>query len=162
MSKVLVVDDDVLNLKVLDSLLQAAGHHTVLVASGREALQSVAQSPPDLILLDVMMPGMDGFEVASTLKQQELSKNIQIIMVTALDDRASKLHALEAGAEDFLSKPIDRTELTMRVRNLLKLKAYSDLLANYNLVLEARVNERTEQLALSHRETIFTMTRAAE
>jgi putative two-component system response regulator len=162
MAKVLVVDDDVLNLKVLDSLLKAAGHEAVLAASGHAALQSVAQDPPDLILLDVMMPGIDGFEVASALKQQDSSKNIPIIMVTALDGRASRLHALEAGAEDFLTKPIDRIELTMRVRNLLKLKAYSDLLTNYNQVLEARVAERTSQLASSHRETIFTMTRAAE
>ena len=159
---ILVVDDDVLNLKVLDSLLQAAGHHTVLATNGPEALQSVAESPPDLILLDVMMPVMDGFEVAAWLKQNDSSKTIPIIMVTALDDRASRIRGLEVGAEDFLSKPIDRTELTMRVRNLLKLKDYSDLLSNYNRKLETRVAERTEQLASSHRETIFTMTRAAE
>jgi putative two-component system response regulator len=159
---ILVADDDQRNLKLLDSLLQAAGYRTALAADGREALQRVAENPPDLILLDVMMPEMDGFEVAARLKQEERTRTIPIIMVTALDDRESRLRALQAGAEDFLTKPVDRAELTVRVRNLLKLKEYSDFLANHNQILEDRVRERTEQLASSYRETIFTMTRAAE
>ena len=159
---ILVVDDDERNLKLLDSLLQAAGYRTALAADGREALQRVAENPPDVILLDVMMPELDGFEVAARLKREERTRTIPIIMVTALDDRDSRLRALDAGAEDFLTKPVDRAELTTRVRNLLKLKEYSDFLVNCNQVLENRVHERTEQLASSYRETIFTMTRAAE
>jgi putative two-component system response regulator len=159
---VLVADDDERNLKLFDSLLQAEGYRTVLATDGLEALQRVAENPPSLILLDVMMPEMDGFEVAAHLKQDERTRTIPIIMVTALDDRASRLRALEAGAEDFLTKPVDRAELIVRVRNLLKLKEYSDFLANYNQMLEDQVRERTSQLASSYRETIFTMTRAAE
>lgn len=108
------------------------------------------------------MPEMDGFEVAARLKQTERSKSIPIIMVTALDDRWSRLRALEIGAEDFLTKPVDRTELTVRARNLLKLKEYSDFLAKHNEILADRVRSHTGQLAPNYRETIFTMTRAAE
>jgi putative two-component system response regulator len=108
-----------------------------------------------------MMPGMDGYEVARALKGDAATRAIPIVMVTALDDRDSRLRGLQAGAEEFVTKPVDRSELCVRVRNLLRLKALGDLLADHNRVLDARVRERSGQLLGSYRETIATMTRAA-
>src|SRR5439155_15767934 len=116
---------------------------------------------PDLILLDAMMPGMDGFVVAGKLKSDPKTRTIPIIMVTALVDRSSRLAALKMGAEEFLTKPIDRAELWIRVRNLLRLKEHGDFLANHARALEAKVCERTGQLTASYRQTIATLNRAA-
>jgi putative two-component system response regulator len=161
-ANILIVDDQEGNRKLLDVLLKEQGYTTHMAASGIEALAAVAEDPPDLLLLDVMMPGMDGFQVAERLKSDPTTRSIPIITVTSLEDRISRLRGLKGGAEDFLSKPIDRAELSVRVRNLLRLKAYGDLLANYNRVLEERVLERTARLRGSYLETIYTLTRAAE
>jgi len=110
-------------------MLASEGFLMLSAASGEEALAMVAQQPPDLILLDVMMTGMDGYQVAAEIKGQLATKNIPVIMVTALDDRGAKMLALSAGAEDFISKPVDRGELLARVRNLLRLKAADEELA---------------------------------
>lgn len=143
---ILVVDDDKFNRMVLEDLLAAEGHTVRSAASGEEALASAAEQLPDLILLDIMMPDLDGFEVAQRLKADACTRPIPIIMVTALDDRKSKLRGLEVGAEDFLSKPVDLAELRARVRNLLRLKEYGDFLANHNRLLEQQVEERTASL----------------
>ena len=111
----------------------------------------VAQHPPDLILLDIMMPGMDGYQVAGTLKANPATKNIPIIVITSLDDRNARMLGLTAGAEDFLSKPVDRAELCMRVRNLLRLKAYGDYHDKYSQMLEGEVGSRTADLVESER-----------
>eukprot|EP01132_Coremiostelium_polycephalum_P012434 gene12434-15185_t len=95
-------------------------------SSGEEALQLVAQRPPDLILLDIMMPGMDGYEVANQLKGNQATANIPIIMLSALSESSARLSGLETGAEEFISKPVERVELWLRVRNLLRLKAHGD------------------------------------
>jgi putative two-component system response regulator len=133
---ILVVDDQETNRDLLEALLKAQGYTTRLAASGWEALEVINNEPPDMVLLDVMMPGMDGFEVAERLKGDEKTRALPIIMVTGLNDRASRLRGLESGAEDIITKPIDRRELIIRVRNLLRLKVYGDLLANYNRVLQ--------------------------
>jgi putative two-component system response regulator len=158
---ILVVDDEERNVALLEVLLKSEGYRTRRARDGQAALDAVRAEPPDVILLDVMMPGMDGFEAAARLKASEHARNTPIIMVTALDDRESRLRALSAGAEEFLTKPVDRAELSIRVKNLLKLKEYNDFLASLNCVLEQRVIERTRQLTASYRETIDTMTRAA-
>ena len=93
-----------------------------------------------------MMPGMDGYEVVGRIKGQLATSHIPVIMITALDDRKSRMHGLSAGAEDFLSKPVDRTELCVRVRNLLRLKAYGDYHDHYSRMLEAEVGSRTAAL----------------
>ena len=159
---ILVVDDEIQNRKLLEALLRPEGYLTLSAANGEEALALIAGQAPDLILLDVMMPGMDGYQVASTLKADPATANIPIIMVTALDDAKARLAGLNAGAEDFLTKPVDRAELWLRVRNLLRLKALSDLLQDHSLLLEQQVSERTADLKQSYIETILTMTRAAE
>lgn len=143
---ILIVDDEVQNRKLLEALLRAEGYLTLSVASGEEALASVAQHAPDLILLDIMMPGMDGYQVASALKSNPPTSNIPIIMVTAQVDRSARLSGLKAGAEEFLTKPVDRAELWLRVRNLLRLKEFSDFLQNHSVILERQVQERTADL----------------
>jgi DNA-binding response OmpR family regulator len=117
------VDDEVQNRELLTVMLAAEGYVLQTAASGKEALAIVAQQPPDLVLLDIMMPGMDGYEVAKRIKSNPATKNIPVIMITALADRYSRIGGLDAGAEDILTKPIDRAELSVRVRNLLRLTA---------------------------------------
>jgi signal transduction histidine kinase len=123
---ILIVDDEPQNRKLLEVMLEAESFRPVSAASGEEALAIVARQPPDLILLDVMMPGMDGYQVAREIKGKPDTKSIPIIMVTALDERDARMLGLSVGAEDFLSKPVDRAELIARVRNLLRLKAATE------------------------------------
>ena len=159
---ILIVDDDLRNLRLLEALLQPEGYSTRSATSGEEALSSIEKEKPDLILLDVMMPGMTGYQVAGALKSDPATANIPIIMVTAQTDRGARLAGLNAGAEEFLTKPVDRAELWVRVRNLLRLKEYGDFLANHNLILNEQVSARTEQLEEAYRDTVFTLVRAAE
>ncbi len=119
-ARILVVDDDAANREVLAIILTYEGFVTVTAASGQDALATVAQEPPDLILLDVMMPDMSGYDVAIRLKGDPATRHIPICMITALNDRAAKLRALHAGADLFLSKPLDRAELCGQVKSLLR------------------------------------------
>jgi diguanylate cyclase (GGDEF)-like protein/PAS domain S-box-containing protein len=143
---ILIVDDEIQNRKLLEALLRPEGYLTLSAANGEEALASIAQRAPDLILLDIMMPGMDGYQVASLLKANPATSNIPIIMVTAKIDHSARLAGLNAGAEEFLTKPVDRAELWLRVRNLLHLKAYSDFFQNHSRILEQQVQARTIDL----------------
>jgi len=161
-ARILVVDDEERNIKLLEVLLHAEGYATLSASNGRNALAVAAAEIPDLILLDIMMPDMDGFETVAQLKGDPRTQPVPVIMVTALDDRESKLRALEAGAEEFLAKPIDRADLRVRVRNLLRLKEYGDFLANHNHILEEQVKQRTAQLEEAYRDTLLTLVRAAE
>jgi PAS domain S-box-containing protein len=145
-ARVLIVDDERRNRDVLEVMLGTHGYHLLTAASGGEALAMVAQQQPDLILLDIMMPGMDGYEVAGKIKSDLATKHIPIIMVTALGDRDARMVGLNAGAEDFLTKPVDRAELCARVKNLLRLKAYGDYYDQYSQTLEGEVASRTADL----------------
>lgn len=157
-----IVDDDLRNIRLLEAQLKAEGHEIMTALSGNACLAQLKDRLPDLILLDIMMPGMDGFEVAGRLKQDARTKAIPVIMVTALEDRDSRLRALDMGAEEFLNKPIDRAELWIRVRNMLRLKEHQNFLAKHNRILEEQVAERTEALREAYKDTIYTMVRAAE
>jgi len=159
---VLIVDDEQANLTLLYRLIRAEGYHCVSAMSGQQALDVAHEQAPDLILLDIMMPDMDGLEVTRRLKEDPATKNIPIILVTALSDRQTKLSGLSAGAEDFISKPIDRLEVQLRVRNFLRIKAYHDLLNNFNQQLTDEVMKKTGELNGSYLETLFTLARAAE
>jgi PAS domain S-box-containing protein len=145
-ARILIVDDERFNRQLLELMLSREGYSLQTAASGEEALHLVAKHPPDLILLDIMMPGMDGYQVAGKVKGNPTTKNIPIIVVTALDDRNARLLGLSAGVEDFLSKPVDPAELCMRVKNLLRLKAYGDYHDKYSQLLEGEVVSRTAEL----------------
>lgn len=119
---ILVVDDDPRNVRLLEAMLLAEGYEAWSASSGEDALKLVAEKLPDLILLDVMMPGMNGFEVTEKLKSEPATNAIPVIIITALQDRESRLYALQAGADEFLTKPVDRAELSLRVKNLLLLQ----------------------------------------
>ena len=121
-ASILIVDDEGANRRLLQAQLRAEGYVTRTAASGEEALASIAEDRPDLILLDYLMPRIDGRQVAAVVKGKASTRDIPIIMVTALNHREARLAALEAGVEDFLTKPVDRAELWLRVRNLLRLK----------------------------------------
>jgi CheY-like chemotaxis protein len=121
-ASILIVDDEGANRRLLQAQLKYEGYVTRTAASGEEALASIAEDRPDLILLDYLMPRIDGRQVAAVVKGKASTRDIPIIMVTALNHREARLAALEAGVEDFLTKPVDRAELWLRVRNLLRLK----------------------------------------
>jgi len=135
--RVLIVDDEPWNLEVIESFLEGTGYIITRAANGEEALASVAESPPDLVLLDVMMPGMDGFEVCQRLKRDTATMAIPVVIVTSLDSKSDRIAAIEAGADDFITKPVDKTEILARCASLLRLKkfhderdkAYSDILS---------------------------------
>lgn len=149
--RILIVDDERHNRQLLEALLTPEGFLLDTACNGEEALGLVAKRPPDLILLDIMMPGMDGYEVARRIKANPLTRSIPVVMVTAMDDRKAMLLGLSAGAEDFLTKPVDRAELSMRVRNLLRLKTLGDSQERYSKMLETEVGRRTVDLVESER-----------
>ena len=145
-TRILIVDDERHNRQLLEVMLAPEGFFLETAVSGAEALAMVAQHAPDLILLDVLMPGMDGYQLAGRIKGDLATKNIPVIMVTSLDDHTARMRGLNAGAEDFLSKPLDRAELCVRVRNLVRLKAYGDHFGRYSQELEDLVLARTADL----------------
>jgi signal transduction histidine kinase len=151
MQKILIVDDEPRNRTLLEVMLAPEGFQLLTAGTGEEALEVVARQPPDLILLDVMMPGMDGFQVTAKLKGDPATKHVPVIMVTALDDRSARMMGLSVGAEDFLSKPVDRAELLARVRNLLRLKAADAELA------AALVEAQAARLMADHANAAKTM-----
>ena len=159
---ILLVEDDAKSRELVRSFLQNQGYRTLEASSGEEALDLTRKDLPDLILLDIEMEGISGFEVVKRLKDDSMTRPIPVIMITGLADRESRLRALENGAEDYLSKPVDPAELKTRVRNHLRLKEYGDMLADFNYTLERRVNEKTAQLQDAYRQTIYLLTSAAE
>ncbi len=128
-STILIVDDEPVGRETLEGVLIAQGYKLVFASNGKQALEKAAKFSPDLILLDVMMPGMDGLEVCQKLRKDPLLSEVPIIMVTALDDRDSRLQGIEAGADDFVSKPFDHVELRARVRTITRLNRYRRLLS---------------------------------
>ena len=143
---ILIVEDEASTRLLLDQWLRTQQFSTVLAANGDEALRQIARQAPDLLLLDVMMPGMDGYQLAKILKTNPATAHIPIIVLTALSDRKARLACLAAGAEDFLLKPVDLEELALRARNLLRLKQLGDFFQNQNRSLEEKVQASTAEL----------------
>jgi len=125
---VLVVDDNQENLELLQAYLEDMDCRTVPARDGLEALEIIANSAPDLILLDVMMPKMSGFEVCKRIKNDPKTTDIPVIMVTALNEFGDIEHGIDSGTDDFISKPVNKLELLTRVKTMLKLKHLSDQL----------------------------------
>jgi DNA-binding response OmpR family regulator len=144
-SKILIVDDEIKNIRLFKAMLMSENYQTFEARSGEQALKMVFGVSPDLILLDVMMPGINGFGACRKLKRVDETKIIPILMLTALREKAHRLEALEAGADDFLSKPVDRSELLVRVKSLLRIKTYHDELRASNREI-AEQNEKLREL----------------
>jgi class 3 adenylate cyclase len=135
-SRVLVVDDNRHNAKILESLLSGQGYEIIIARDGLQALVQAAETPPDLIVMDVMMPNLDGFQATRILRARAESETIPILMVTALNEVGEKVRGFEAGADDFLCKPFSSVELLARVRSLLRIKRLHDELREKNALLE--------------------------
>jgi class 3 adenylate cyclase len=151
--RILVVDDTPLNVKLLADLLQVEGYTVETADSGQAGLEKVASFLPDLLLLDVVMPGMSGYEVCQALRKDPATEALPVVLVTALDPDSERIKGLEAGADEFLSKPVNRSELLARVRSLLRIKTLHDRvqaqaaeLARFNEALEARVREQVGEI----------------
>lgn len=160
--RILVVDDAESNRILFKELLTASGYDVKTVSCGFESLEEATVYAPDLILLDVMMPNIDGYEVCKRLKASEATRHIPVIMVTGLTDRDARIKGLVAGAIDFLSKPIDTLELEIRVKNILRLKEYQNLLEVHNKALEGEVEKRTNEIRSAFIGTIYRLTLASE
>ncbi len=139
-SLVLVVDDDRALRKGMTFLLEKEGYLTVEAQNGRKALEMVASEKPDLVLLDLMMPELNGMQVCQRLKQNEATRLIPVIMITAVNNQDEKIRAIDAGADDFLNKPVNLAELRARTRSLLKMKHLNDLLDKADTVIAAMAN----------------------
>ena len=152
-AKILVVVDTPMNVKLLADVLSVRGYEVATAASGPEALDLVASWRPDLVLLDVVMPGMSGYEVCQRIREDSSNGILQVILVTALDPAEERVKGLDAGADDFLGKPVNQQELIARVRSLLRIKtlydqveAQSAELARWGKELESRVAEQVDEI----------------
>jgi adenylate cyclase len=150
--RILVVDDMPANVRLLEAILVAAGFAVSSASSGPEALERVIAEPPDLVLLDVQMAGMNGYEVCRRIRENEATELLPVVMVTSHGNEA-RIDGIRAGADDFVTKPFDQQELLLRVRSLVRIKHFHDTiraqaseLAELNRTLEARVAEQVEEL----------------
>ena len=143
---ILAVDDEELNRELMEANLVPEGYDVVTAADGPGALEVLAARHVDLVLLDVMMPGMSGFETCRRIRKDPGRSFLPVVFITALADRDSRVHALEVGGDDFLTKPIDEVALLARVRNLLRVKAYHDLRTRQQELLEQELDRTRAQL----------------
>jgi len=152
-AKILVVDDTPLNVKLLSDLLTVKGYSVVAAVNGEEGLAKVAEEKPDLVLLDVMMPGLSGYDVCRRIREDPRTALLPVVLVTSLDPQQERVKGIEAGADDFLNKPINQAELFARVKSLLRVKSLQDKVAHqaeelrdWNAKLEERVRDQVSQL----------------
>jgi DNA-binding NtrC family response regulator len=145
-ARILCVDDEPLNLSLLEAMLSPRGYEVVAAENGPGALEKIGAEQIDICLLDVMMPGMDGFEVCRRIKSDDLHRKIPVVMITSYADLENRIRGIEAGAEDFISKPFDSTEVLARIKMLLHVKSLNEQLQNAHDKLEQTVGERTGEL----------------
>ena len=150
--KILVVDDEPRNIRLMEAVLTSHGYAVTSALSGREALERVKGDLPDLVLLDIQMPEMNGYDVCRRLRDDPATRFLPVVMVTSSDSEV-RVSALEVGADDFITKPLNQQELLARVRSLIRIKQYHDTiesqaaeLTEWNRTLEARVGEQVEEL----------------
>ena len=147
-SKILIADDNHQNCELLDAYLLDEGYKTFMAYDGKETLDKVAEIEPDLILLDIMMPKLSGYEVCTQLKRNEETKDIPILIVTALNEMGDIEKSVQAGCDDFLTKPVNRIELTTRVRSLLRVRHLTnerDRLLAYLAEVEGTTNSTSSE-----------------
>lgn len=168
-ARILVADDDRFHREVFKDLITDMGHQCLTVGSGHDVMERVRTYRPDLLIVDVVMPGLNGFEITRRLKGDTSTMHVPVLIVTSLSDKGSKLSGLESGADEILSKPVDHTEFRARIKNLLKVKRFEDLLLEYGRNLEGEVLSKSEELENAYRkirhgyiETIYRLTLAAE
>jgi len=146
--KILIVDDEPLNVKLMKANLSDARYETVFAYSGEEALDKVIKESPDIILLDIMMPGMSGYEVTERLKGNAETRDIPVILITALDGADNKIKGLECGADEFLNKPVNTAELRARVNSLLRLRQYQNQLKLHRESKQLVINDPSRKAAV--------------
>ncbi|MBI5969845.1 MAG: response regulator [Deltaproteobacteria bacterium] len=168
-ARILVADDDKFYLKIFSDLIAELGHDSLTVENGLEALEKVKDYRPDLVISDVVMPGMDGFELTKRLKHDPLTMYIPVLIITSLTDRESKVKGLDIGADELLSKPIDESEFRIRIKNMLKVKRYENFLVEHGKRLEgevlnkdAQLHDAFEKIRNGYVETVYRLTLAAE
>ena len=162
-ANILIVDDQEMNVRLLEKILQHAGYSNITCTSeSRDVKQLYIDNDYDLVLLDIRMPHMDGFDVMEQLNEVEKDSYIPVLVLTAQNDQETRLHALELGAKDFLTKPFDQTEVLLRINNLLEVRLLHQQQRELNRVLDQRVRDRTEELNVTRLEVIRRLGRAAE
>ncbi|MEI6873754.1 MAG: HD domain-containing phosphohydrolase [Spirochaetota bacterium] len=159
---VMVVDDTPANLKLLEQMLQKRGHRVLAFPRGALVLGAAVRNPPDLFLLDITMPGMDGFELCRRLKEEETLRDIPVIFISALNETADKVKAFSMGGVDFVSKPFQHEEVDARVQTHLRLRKLQAELKTHNLHLEALVREKVREVSDSQMATIYALSQLAE
>ena len=174
--RILVVDDDRFAQRLMEDMLAPLGYEVTIAGDGRTALETARRIRPHLVFMDVVMPVMDGFFACQLLKEDPETQHIPVVLVTSLEGRESKIRGLAVGASDFISKPVDETELALRAKNLLRVVEFETFLQRHNEQLDAQVRERTAQLEgaleqlrrskdelkASYLDTIFRLTTVAE
>lgn len=160
---VMVIDDEPINIKLVRKVLQDVGFTRFSdLTDPRQALAKIRTESPDVILLDIMMPHINGLEILEAVRATSQLKHVPIIILTASSDRDTRLEALKLGATDFLTKPVDRSELIPRVRNALTMKAYHDHFRDHSIRLEETVRQRTAEVVASRLEVVQCLARVAE
>ena len=162
-ARICIVDDEEINIEVVQGYLEAEGYRNFFRATDpAAALHMLQQSKPDVVLLDVMMPNISGLEILAAMRADQDLCLVPVIVLTAANDEETKMRALGLGPSEFLAKPVNPAELRLRLKSMLTVKAYQDHLANQSNELEARVRERTKELAESRQRIIHCLARAAE
>lgn len=159
-TKIMIIDDEPINVKVCQKYLNELGYkRCVGLSDATRAIAQIEEEKPDLVILDVMMPVVSGVDILRQIRAKPELSHIPVLILTASTDRNTKLTVLELGASDFLTKPIDPSELAPRVRNVLTVKQHQDNLKNYANTLEAAVQQRTLELEASRQDVIFCLAR---
>jgi putative two-component system response regulator len=162
-AKIAIIDDEPINIKIVRKHLQGVGYEQFVTSSDSvNATEMICREKPDVVLLDVMMPQIDGIQILQEIRANEQLRHIPVLILTASTDAATKLRALNAGATDFLGKPVDPSDLVPRIRNALMVKAHYDHLANYSEQLEQQVRLRTMELEMSRLRVVHCLARAGE
>ena len=160
---VMIIDDESINIEIVKAYLEEEGFENLIATTqASHAIDMLREHRPDIVLLDIKMPEISGLEVLRRMREDREMMMIPAIILTAANDPGIKLQALRLGASDFLAKPVDPSELTLRLENVLAVKAYQDHLADYSEKLERQVKIRTEELVRSRQEAIHCLARAGE